>query len=679
MKTLVVVLIVLFALHVGAIRVEAQVGPSLCGPEPFHACVTKMQCRESEGWVITETEPEGTPCSTTYAGPIDGTCSVSPPRGTIPVSASCVLCTPGTYSVSGTISGLNGSSFVIKDNNGSPLTVSKSPFTFPTKLPNCSNYSVTVTRQPPGGVCTVAHATGRVKNANVTGVSVACSFSPTPPTNTLHTRQDVANLTASQITSLKHGFQVMMENCNNPQVGPNNPACLTYQANIHATEAGEDQCHMGDPNHPLWDQCQHGSYFFLAWHRMYLYYFEKLLRAASGDSSLALPYWNYEASSEQTLPAPFLTPAVDCNGNPAATPGCNPLFLTDRCMNIVGTGFPAPPAQCPDASMSNGNPFTPALPTGAADDSQALMDAAFDPSLGANFGGDAPPANEACHFDSNYGDLELQPHNVIHTDVGGVMANPGTAANDPIFWLHHAEIDHLWKVWLAQGGGRMNPLSDAVWKTTTFSFYDIDTGNIVSKSAQDVLDTVAQLNYRYDDDPEPSSPSPPAPRIEVQTQFPPTPPEELAVSMEQRIELSGGTVHTQLNISPETNAKISHLLEDKEFKHAIVLNLEIDNVRDSSGMHYEIYANLPATEKPARDSIYYVGNLGLFLSRSAETTLRFDLTRSIRAMSDKKAWDGGQLTITFVPRGLLRQENREPLPLRQGVRATIERVSLVAR
>ncbi|MGH7262080.1 MAG: tyrosinase family protein [Nitrospiraceae bacterium] len=39
-----------------------------------------------------------------------------------------------------------------------------------------------------------------------------------------------------------------------------------------------------------WNTCQHGSYFFLSWHRMYLYYFERILREASRDPNFALPY-----------------------------------------------------------------------------------------------------------------------------------------------------------------------------------------------------------------------------------------------------------------------------------------------------------------------------------------------------------------------------------------------------
>jgi len=38
---------------------------------------------------------------------------------------------------------------------------------------------------------------------------------------------------------------------------------------MHGTDA--------TPAKTLWNSCQHGSYYFLSWHRMYLYYFERIL------------------------------------------------------------------------------------------------------------------------------------------------------------------------------------------------------------------------------------------------------------------------------------------------------------------------------------------------------------------------------------------------------------------
>ena len=38
--------------------------------------------------------------------------------------------------------------------------------------------------------------------------------------------------------------------------------------------------------------------------------------------------------------------------------------------------------------------------------------------------------------------------------ASGLMTDPNTAALDPIFWLHHANIDRLWEVWNIGGGAK---------------------------------------------------------------------------------------------------------------------------------------------------------------------------------------------------------------------------------
>ncbi|KAF4429629.1 Tyrosinase [Fusarium acutatum] len=42
--------------------------------------------------------------------------------------------------------------------------------------------------------------------------------------------------------------------------------------------------------------------------------------------------------------------------------------------------------------------------------------------------------------------LEAGPHGAIHSAIGGDMI-PNTSPNDPIFFLHHTQIDRLWSLW----------------------------------------------------------------------------------------------------------------------------------------------------------------------------------------------------------------------------------------
>jgi hypothetical protein len=45
------------------------------------------------------------------------------------------------------------------------------------------------------------------------------------------------------------------------------------------------------------------------------------------------------------------------------------------------------------------------------------------------------------------GSADGNTHGAIHVWVGGEMGEPPTATNDPVFWLHHGNIDRVWATW----------------------------------------------------------------------------------------------------------------------------------------------------------------------------------------------------------------------------------------
>src|SRR5256885_15540262 len=61
------------------------------------------------------------------------------------------------------------------------------------------------------------------------------------------------------------------------------------------------------------------------------------------------------------------------------------------------------------------------------------------------------------HDGSDTGAIESNPHNLVHIMVGGLqepygfMSDPDYAALDPIFWVHHCNVDRLWAAWLKIG------------------------------------------------------------------------------------------------------------------------------------------------------------------------------------------------------------------------------------
>jgi hypothetical protein len=91
------------------------------------------------------------------------------------------------------------------------------------------------------------------------------------------------------------------------------------------------------------------------------------------------------------------------------------------------------------------------------------------------------------------------PHGSVHVLVGGNMGWVPTAARDPVFWLHHGNIDRLWDVWLSLGG-RANP-SNTPFLDKTYSFAD-ERGDVVTVKVRDIISSV-QLGYCYDNVPYP--------------------------------------------------------------------------------------------------------------------------------------------------------------------------------
>lgn len=49
---------------------------------------------------------------------------------------------------------------------------------------------------------------------------------------------------------------------------------------------------------------------------------------------------------------------------------------------------------------------------------------------------------------------------------------------DPVFWMHHAEIDRLWSVWQASHAGQNPPLAGAAAVMDPWSETEVDTRDI---------------------------------------------------------------------------------------------------------------------------------------------------------------------------------------------------------
>ena len=181
------------------------------------------------------------------------------------------------------------------------------------------------------------------------------------------------------------------------------------------------------------NQCCHGSWYFLPWHRAYLGAFEAIVAAKvkelTGDD-WALPYWNYLDGADAgklRIPDAFLADELPDGGGP------NPLRKYPRRQGF--TQLPPPVPKRFSLESMEENDFL------VSDDG----------SIG--FGGGV--TNDFVQFNTMTGDIESNPHNTVHGMVGGFMGDALTAGLDPIFWLHHCNIDRLWEAWMATPGKNM--------------------------------------------------------------------------------------------------------------------------------------------------------------------------------------------------------------------------------
>jgi tyrosinase len=97
--------------------------------------------------------------------------------------------------------------------------------------------------------------------------------------------------------------------------------------------------------------------------------------------------------------------------------------------------------------------------------------------------------------------IEGQPHNNVHNNVGGFMGD-FLSPVDPIFFMHHSNIDRLWDVWTRKqqelGLPTLPTGADlAAWKKEPFLFYIDAAGKPVQKNTAGDYATIGDFNYDY--------------------------------------------------------------------------------------------------------------------------------------------------------------------------------------
>ena len=167
---------------------------------------------------------------------------------------------------------------------------------------------------------------------------------------------------------------------------------------------------------------------FFPWHRELLLRFENDLVAI--DPSVTIPYWDWPDPGSSPFTADLLGPDGDPASAGKVTSG--PFaFDGPNQWKILSKDDPGDPDYL--ARSFGTDPTAMQLPT-VSDVATSLNAVPYDsyPWTGATAG-----------FRTS---VESNLHNVVHRYISGTMGLM-TSPNDPVFWLHHCNIDRLWAHW----------------------------------------------------------------------------------------------------------------------------------------------------------------------------------------------------------------------------------------
>ena len=350
---------------------------------------------------------------------------------------------------------------------------------------------------------------------------------------------------------------------------------------------------------------------FLPWHRMYVYFFEKTIRALLHDDSFTRPYWNYSpglpsSPTSGVMPAAFRSPGV---------PAFAPLYVANRNPG-VNTGSPIDAHNPGDLSATS-----------------AMAETTYSPHS---------PKQGFCN------NLDFNLHGNVH-DLVGTTTNMGwvpTAAQDPIFWMHHCNIDRLWASW--NKNGHPNP-NDQNWKNQRFWFAGPDC-KAASQLVGDVL-SIEPLGYTYQE-------FQPGPRLVASRALALNAQEPVAtstVATSASVALSGATTRVALQIAagaPQNRAfdlTLNAPAPDLGRYYLVIRDLQ---VKSQPGVLYDIYLDLPEAASAEARAAHKVGSLNFFTAmpgmRMDEPTrfVSFDISGLVKKLGASVASGAVNLTIT---------------------------------
>lgn len=443
--------------------------------------------------------------------------------------------------------------------------------------------------------------------------------------------------------------------------------------------------------------CPHGNWWFYVWHRGYLGYFERTIRALSGDDSFAIPYWDWTTlpqipdgmfdgalaptgqafepyTGNLALFTSLLQPTLANYWNSLSPAQHTQLdargykTIDDMWNDVTGysasakagiSGNEAFATTCAARYLSRANPKLEG--TTAYDVTPFVVYAGllatdfYNPVAYLSFtSAKAPSHNTPPAGSGIFSVLEGMPHNKVHNFIGGVGAlDPGPYGNmtnnlspvDPIFFLHHSNMDRLWDVWTRKqkrlglpylpAGQDLKTLSDE-----PFLFYADGKGGYVGPAkAGDYLD-MAVFDYDYEPGFGEAVVQPPAAALAGA---------KAAPAIKATIK---GNVATVVVPRPAVQ---SHLAEATP--RPLMAQVTVPRPGGTSTQReFDVLVNAPpGVTQVSADSPYYAGTVAFFgsmmpgMQMSHDATFAVPLPRTLRAFTTLGAANNATLTIQVVP------------------------------
>ncbi|KAK1979541.1 hypothetical protein LZ30DRAFT_751360 [Colletotrichum cereale] len=169
----------------------------------------------------------------------------------------------------------------------------------------------------------------------------------------------------------------------------------------------------------------HGKAAFLPWHRRFISIYEKYLQDKCSYTG-TLPYWDWTLDWENFPESPIFSTVTGFGGN----------------------GDSSAPRGVGEGHCVTDGPFADLQPLYFGQHSQPhCLSRGFTDFPGRNV---SPEVVQKSLGEKDYETfflaIENGPHNMAPNGIQGEFYS-FTAPNDPIFYLHHAQLDRLWFIW----------------------------------------------------------------------------------------------------------------------------------------------------------------------------------------------------------------------------------------